>query len=215
MTQVRRNQIDINLINGWTPADATWTYASASTITVPSGAASVYGKGDRIRWKQGGAYKYGVIVTVADTLLTIAVNTNYTVANSAITDIYFSHEANPLGYPHWFNWTTSWGGFSANPTGTFIYSILGNMCSIYYTDASAGTSNGTSLTFTGPVAALKTAIMALVVFGKDNGSNLTTPSHLATTATSATITAYKSFAAAAWTNTSTKDIYIGLFSYAF
>lgn len=200
---------------GWKKAPGSWTYASASTITVTTGAASVYGKGDRIRWKQGGAYKYGVIVTVADTLLTIAVNTDYTVANSAITDIYFSHEANPLGYPHWFNWTTSWAGFSANPTGTFIYSIIGNMCSIYYIDGSTGTSNATSLTFTGPVPALKTAIMAHVLFAKDNGSNLTTPSHLATTATSATITAYKSFAAAAWTNTGSKDLYIGLFSYAF
>lgn len=70
-------------------------------------------------------------------------------------------------------------------------------------------------TFTVPVPALKTATTAHVVFGKDNGSNLTTPSHLSTTAASQTITAYKSFAAAPWTNVNAKDIYIGLFSYAF
>ena len=104
-TKVKVNQIDTNLRDGWTAANESWAYASASTITVPSGAASKYQKGDRLRWKQGGAYKYGVIVTVADTLLTIAVNTDYTVADSAITDNYYSHQANPIGYPGWFAYT--------------------------------------------------------------------------------------------------------------
>lgn len=89
--------------SGWIVASGAWTYASASTITVPSGAASLYQKGDRIRWKQGAGYKYGVLTAVADTLLTILVNTDYTVANAAITDNYYSHELNPMGYPQWFN----------------------------------------------------------------------------------------------------------------
>src|ERR1035437_3000227 len=38
----------INLhLDGWTPVSDSWIYASASTITVPSGAASLYQKGDR------------------------------------------------------------------------------------------------------------------------------------------------------------------------
>jgi len=113
-TQIQKNQIATTLIDGWTPADATWTYASASTITVPSGAASIYQKGDRIKWTQT-TVKYGVIVAVADTLLTIAVNTDYTVANAAISANYFSHQANPLGYPTWFSFTpteTSGSGLS-------------------------------------------------------------------------------------------------------
>lgn len=89
-------------VDGWILANESWTYASASTITVPSGAASKYAVGDRIKWTQT-TVKYGVITIVADTLLTIAVNTDYTVANAAITDNYFSHEATPIGYPHWFN----------------------------------------------------------------------------------------------------------------
>jgi len=92
------------IVDGWISANETWTYASASTITVSSGAAAKYAVGDRIRWKQGGAYKYGVLTTVADTLLTIAVNTDYTVATpTAITDNYYSHQINPIGYPIWFN----------------------------------------------------------------------------------------------------------------
>src|ERR1035437_2933126 len=78
--------------DGWTPATGSWTYASASTITVPSGAAAIYQKGDRIKWTQT-TVKYGVIVAVADTLLTIAVNTDYVVTNAAISAIYYSHQA--------------------------------------------------------------------------------------------------------------------------
>ena len=69
--------------DGWTPVTGSWTYASASTITVPIGAASLYQKGDKIKFTQT-TVKYGVIVAVADTLLTIAVNTDYVVANAAI-----------------------------------------------------------------------------------------------------------------------------------
>jgi hypothetical protein len=89
-------------VDGWILANETWTYASASTINVPTGAASKYAKGDRIKWTQT-TVKYGVIVAVADTLLTIMVNTDYVVANAAISANYYSHEANPVGYPDWFN----------------------------------------------------------------------------------------------------------------
>ena len=40
--------------DGWINANEAWTYASPSTITVASGAASRYAIGDSIRWKQGG-----------------------------------------------------------------------------------------------------------------------------------------------------------------
>ena len=91
-------------IDGWVSANETWTYASASTITVPSGAASKYQKGDKIRFKQGAGYKYFYIITVADTLLTVTGGSDYTVATpTAITDNYYSHEENPMDFPHWLN----------------------------------------------------------------------------------------------------------------
>lgn len=93
--------------DGWTTASGTWTYASASTITVPSGAASIYQRGDKIKFTQT-TVKYAVIVTVADTLLTIAVNNDYTVANAAITSPAYSHVSNPLGFPASFNYTPTY-----------------------------------------------------------------------------------------------------------
>ena len=96
---------NLGLIDGWIPASETWTYASASTITVPSGAASKYSIGDKIKWTQTGV-RYGVIVAVADTLLTIQVTTDYVVSDAAISANYYSKQLNPLGYPHWFNTAT-------------------------------------------------------------------------------------------------------------
>ena len=94
-------------LEGWSPVVLTWTYASATTITVASGASSLYQKGDKVRFKQGGGYKYGYLVTVADTLLTFFGGSDYSVANSAITDVAISRVENPFGFPLQFNWAAS------------------------------------------------------------------------------------------------------------
>lgn len=112
-----------NLRDGWVSAASTWTYASASTITVPSGAASIYQKGDRLKFTQT-TVKYAVVVGVADTVLTIAVNTDYTVANAAISANYYSHQANPLGYPNWFAYTATFTSQGGAITGATISQAL-------------------------------------------------------------------------------------------
>lgn len=125
--------------DGWTLANETWTYASANTINVPSGAASKYAKGDKIRIKQGAGYKYLYVITVADTLLTVTGGSDYTVANSAITDNYYSHQVNPIGFPIKFScaaptWNTSDidnGTGGQQPTaGATDFSIMGNKVSL-------------------------------------------------------------------------------------
>lgn len=100
---VKNFKVATDFVSAWIGISDTWTYASAITITVPSGATSLYQKGDKIRLKQGGNYKYFVISTVADTLLTFYSSSDYSVANAAITDIYFSRKENPFGWPDWFN----------------------------------------------------------------------------------------------------------------
>ena len=92
--------------DGWTPANATWTYASASTITVSSGAAAKYAKGDKIKLTQT-TVKYFYVVGVADTVLTVTGGSDYTVADAAITLNYYSHVSSPIGFPKVFNYTPS------------------------------------------------------------------------------------------------------------
>lgn len=99
------------LLGGWIGVRDAWTYASANTINVPAGATSLYQKGWGIRWKQGGSYKYASITTVASALLTVYGGTDYTVANSAITDVAVTpNPANAFGLPPYFNFTPTLSG---------------------------------------------------------------------------------------------------------
>ena len=141
--------VNLGIIDGWIPASETWTYASPSTITVPTGAASKYQVGDRIKWTQT-TVKYGVIVAVADTVLTIQVNTDYVVANAAISLNYYSHQANPIGYPGWFTMAAPTfdvaycdNGSGGQPTTSeHRISITGRTCFVHY--RGTGTKAGTN-----------------------------------------------------------------------
>jgi len=139
--------------DGWTLANETWTYASATTITVPSGAANKYSKGDKIRLKQGGGYKYFYIIGVTDTVLTVTGGSDYTVANSAISDIYYSKSASPVGFPKYFNFTivnftTSGTAFTNQPsTSALRFNIIDGVCRVWVLGLTHATSGGTGIIY--------------------------------------------------------------------
>jgi hypothetical protein len=109
-------------VQGWIPVSVTWTYASATTINVPTNATLLYQKGWGIRFKQGGAYKYAYMVTVAATLLTVTGGSDYTVANAAITDIAVCpNPGSAFGFPAWFNYAPVVNG-SGGSAGTYAES---------------------------------------------------------------------------------------------
>jgi len=96
--------------DGWIEAGETWTYSSVDdptgVITVPSGAVSKYSVGMRIKFTNGGSIIYGIITAVADTSLTFLHEIDPTdsqalhlMANSAITNPYYSTQKAPLGFP--------------------------------------------------------------------------------------------------------------------
>ena len=91
--------------DGWQEANEQWVYATATTITVPAGATSKYQIGNKIRFKQGGAYKYFYIVGVSDTVLEVTGGSSYTLTNAVISDNYYSVAESPLGFPDWFSYT--------------------------------------------------------------------------------------------------------------
>lgn len=135
--------------SGWIPIADTWTYASANTINVSAGAHLTFQKGMAIRFKQGGGYKYYNLSAVASTLLTVFINTDYTVANSAITDMAYSFFPAPFGFPGSFTlaaptWTTTGTAFTNQPgTNTFKYSVEGSFISVGGSAITNGTSGGT------------------------------------------------------------------------
>jgi len=161
--------------DGWMPAEQTWTYASATTITVPSGAASKYQKGNKIRLKQGGSYKYFYIITVADTLLTVTGGSTYTVANASITDNYYSKAESPQGFPQWFTFTpvrSVSGGTAPDYTATDInrFKISGNMVSVISTalNNSGGTAGAgaSDLVFNVPCGSISNRTDGMTILGQ-------------------------------------------------
>jgi len=121
--------------DGWTLADESWAYASATTITVPTGAASRYAKGDKIKLTQT-TVKYFYVVGVADTVLTVTGGSDYTVANAAITLNYYSHAVSPVGFPAYFWWTPNiaYAGYAQLSAYTqAFFSIIGTMCFVHFT----------------------------------------------------------------------------------
>lgn len=89
---------ELGASDGWFAVADTWTYASSTTITVPTGAASIYSVGMKIKITQTTA-KYFYISAVADTTLTVNGAGLYTVADAAISSPYFSPAATPLNFP--------------------------------------------------------------------------------------------------------------------
>lgn len=113
------------LFDGWTLANDTWTYASATTITVPTGAASKYSVGDKIKLTQT-TVKYFYITGVADTVLTINGGSDYTLTNAAISANYYSHSVTPVGFPGEFNYTPTWTNLTlGNGTVVATFSMSG------------------------------------------------------------------------------------------
>lgn len=206
--------------DGWVDDTAhTWTYASASSFTIAGvDLTATFTKGTRLKFTQT-TVKYATVASSSfstNTTVNIIVNTDYTIANAAISANYYSYQVNPQGYPGWFNWTPTWGGFSANPSaGTIKYSVLGNMVTFYITGVNAGTSNATTFTFTLPVASLNAVQNAGFVAVADNGINQSTPGHLEFSSGSATASVFKTFFEGAWTAANAKIFYASNISYEF
>jgi hypothetical protein len=198
-------------VDGWTSTSDAWTYASASTINVPSGAASLYQKGDRIKFTQT-TVKYFVVVAVADTLLTVAVNSDYTVANAAISAISYSHVLCPVGYPTWFNFATTHTGFSANPSGyVYKYKIDGSCLTVNYSSVyNPGTSNASGFSITIPVTSDANTWTTSILY-KDNTAFSTTAGSATITGGQTTINFYKDVAQTGFTSSGTKGAVLNSF----
>jgi len=194
-----------NLNVGWSPVYDTWAYASATTITVPSGAASLYQKGDKLRLKQGAGYKYYYIVGVADTVLTVTGGSNYTVANAAITDIAISRAANPLDFPGAFSFTTTPGGFSAAPTVVTRFFLIGSMCCLSYRIATATASNANTFTLTAPITSANVVIYQSAASGTDNGASVSDV-QLSINTNTTTVEVLKNVSPSGWTASGNKRV---------
>lgn len=140
--------------DGWTPARETWTYASATTITVPAGATTKYQKGDKIRFQNNdsGTYLYAYVVTVASTLLTVLGDA---VPSATLTDNYYSKAENPQGFPllTYTPTVTAMSGSITTYTAEGTYQIIGNRIQVKVKVSITNNGTGaTGLTISTPIA---------------------------------------------------------------
>ena len=146
--------------DGWMSAEATWTRTGDHTFTLPGDQTAIYTKGTRIRYKQGGTYEYGTVISSAYTTLTtvtLATNDDYAMAAGAITDNYYSYAANPQGYPSWFNYTPVWSGndsmtYSSVTLNYSKFSIIGTMLHLKINAVGTVANASTSIRVSLPVA---------------------------------------------------------------
>lgn len=221
VTAARMNNIETGVEAasiGWFPVTGTWTRASATTITVPAGAALLYQVGDYLRLKQGGAFKYWVIYSVADTLITVIANSDYTLDAAAITEPGISRAANPLGWPGVFNFATTPTGFSSVPTNSvYQYRTMGRSIIVQIRQATAGTSNATTFTIPSPCPArvLLNGAWSGTMTYQDNGVIATTFGRLLISTAGTEILAYTNALTGAWIDINGKRIITGQIEYQF
>jgi hypothetical protein len=97
------------LWDGWGLRHETWTRTGNHTFTVSGDVTAVYRKSTKVRYKDGGAFEYGVIASsshsAGTTTITLITNSDYAMAAATITDTYLSYIENPEGFPITFNYT--------------------------------------------------------------------------------------------------------------
>jgi hypothetical protein len=148
------NAHDYAPTSGWIEISATWTRTGNHTFTVSGDVTATYRTGTRVRYKDGGAYEYGVVqsssYSAPNTTVTLATNDDYAMAAATITDTAISYIENPEGYPHWFNYTPT-GSASGSMTYTVTtinrakFAVSGRRCdvSIYVVGTTGGTASNT------------------------------------------------------------------------
>ncbi len=110
---------------GWIETTFTWTRTGNHTFTVIGNQTSMYRKGTKIRYADGGATEYGVVLSSSydagpgTTTVTLITNTDYGMAAATITDTYISYIENPEGFPHWFTWAVTWTNLTVG-NGTVV-----------------------------------------------------------------------------------------------
>lgn len=202
-----QNQIDALVAQnyGWIPVSDTWTYLSVNSVGVPSDATLKYHRFMKVRFKQGGAYKYFYANVINPTSLDLLAGNVYSVANAPITDISYSFSQDAVGFPLSFSFNVNAGGFSSLTQQTGWFTISGGVFTGFVDIG--GTSNSTVFNFVSPIP-ITTYLIALWVYQPTTSVN---PA-LLEPAGGNLVTIYKNAALDGWTPSGVKRV-IGTFTF--
>lgn len=141
--------------DGWNAGSGTWTYASATTFTVPAADAAAMSVGTKIKLTQTSA-KYFYVTGISGTTITVNGGTDYTVANAAITSPYFSNADAPKDFPHWFTYAPTLANLSGGTQTVARFSMIGRTVHFRFKYTLGGTGVGSAPEFTVPVTMAST-----------------------------------------------------------
>jgi hypothetical protein len=140
--------------DGWLTGDA-MTYVSAQSVTVVGNLTTKYTPGTKIKLTNDSGTDYYTVKSSSygapNTTITFITAIEYALANSAITNPFYSYQDNPAGFPTVFTFATTYTGFSSDPTGNVEFSVSGGFVNaVLY--SGQGTSNAATFNFTLPIA---------------------------------------------------------------
>lgn len=207
--------------DGWLDVDESATYASATSITLAVDVQDMFPTGCRARLKQSaGTWKYFTVVSssvdVSDILtLNLLGGSDYSVANEAISRMQVSYMSGAQpGWPGWFNWAPSYGGFSSDPLLVLArFCVTGRTVQFVYSASGDGTSNGTTFTISLPVKAYDDGVAGskwtgMCGYSRDNSAALASGSRWAIQNGGTVVNLYPSSTVANWTASGGKRSYL-------
>ena len=140
--------------DGWITTTDTFVFVTSNSFKIVGvDRTGVYVTGTRVKFINNGITVYGVVVSSSfgsDTLVTLAANDDYSIANLAITFPFYSYAICPVGYPTFFNYTpTLTGGTSPSIVGA-RFKLDGKACTVIWQQCSISSNSG-SFSITLPI----------------------------------------------------------------
>lgn len=150
--------------DGWIADTNTWTFVSSTTgaggglITYKLSAVDATGylkPGTKVSWNDAtNTPGFGIIATATfstDTTVTLIRQSDYVMANHAITAPRYSYAAAPVGFPTWFNYNPTVTGWSVT-NAVYRWTATATAITVQIVQTTPGTSTATAHTMTLPVA---------------------------------------------------------------
>ena|SRR3990167_3671024 len=198
--------------DGWTDPIEVWTYVAADQFSTQGDTTAKYQVGTKLKWTQT-TVRYGYVQSSSFgggiTTITIITDTDYVIANAAISANFYSYQENPQGFPAWFTYVPTFTGFSVAPTVAARFALNGRVCFVTHYVSGAGTSNATTFTVTLPLNAVEIAFFPTAI-SVDNGAEGAT-GRAGTAASSNILELRKSAGDPTWTASGDKYTYLSIF----
>lgn len=188
--------------DGWLAIAATWTRTANTTFTAVGNVTALFPVGTKIKVTDTTTKYFYVVSAVysAVTTVTITGGTDFSLAANPSAR-WISYADTPQGFPQWFNWSPTWGGFSSPPgISDAVFSLAGRQAVVIVNCSGNGTSNATTLTITNIPFTPAYNARGVLGYAVDNNTPLTVAGRIYISNTGTTLTAYTDMNTGAWTN---------------